>query len=82
MRGDDIDELVDRLAQEFGDQVFSWPWSRFANLSEPHLFTAYWILWRIITWPIRGRLYDPSPFERLELGHIAKVLDAGHWLEA
>ena len=79
--GDDIDELVEALAKEFGDDVQQWPWQRFANLSEPHLLTGIWFIWRLLTWPLRGRLFDPSPYERLELGHIAKVIDAGHWLE-
>lgn len=79
--GDDVDELVRALGQKFGEQVYTWPWHRFANLSEPHLFTGLYFLWRLVSWPIRGRLFDPSPYERLELGHIAKVIDAGHWLE-
>lgn len=79
--GDDVDELAETLATEFGVQVHSWPWHRFANLSEPHLFTGFWFIWRLLTWPMRGRVFDPSPYERLELGHIAKVIEAGHWLE-
>lgn len=77
--GDDIDELAEALANEFGDQVWQWPWQRFAELSEPHLFTGFWFMWRLVTWPLRGRLFDPSPFDRLELGHIAKVIEQGHW---
>ena len=79
--GDDIDELAEALAGEFGQQVLQWPWGRFANLNEPHLFTGVFFMWRLLTWPIRGHIFDPSPYERLELGHIAKVIDAGHWLE-
>ncbi len=79
--GDDIDELAEALAAEFGEQVWQWPWARFANLNEPHLFTGFFFMWRLLTWLIRGRIFDPSPYERLELGHIAKVIDAGHWLE-
>ncbi len=79
--GDDVDELAETLAKEFGEQVLSWPWHRFANLNEVHLFTGFWFIWRLLTLPFRGRVFDPSPYERLELGHIAKVIEAGHWLE-
>lgn len=79
--GDDVSEVIEILSDEFGEQVRGWPWPRFANLSEPHLFIGFWLLWRLISWPIRGHLFDPSPYERLELGHIAKAIDAGHWLE-
>jgi hypothetical protein len=79
--GDDVTELVEALARDFGEQVCHWPWQRFAELNEPHIFTGLWFFWRLLTWPVRGRIFDPSPFERLELGHIAKVIDAGHWLE-
>lgn len=79
--GDDVDELALALSQEFGEEVFAWPWHRFANLNEPNLFTGLLFIWRLITWPIRGRVFDHSPYERLELGHIAKVIEAGHWLE-
>lgn len=79
--GDDVTEFAEALANEFGDHVWQWPWQRFAELSEPHLFTGLWFFWRLLTWPVRGRVFDPSPFERLELGHIAKAIDAGHWIE-
>lgn len=80
--GGDVEDLAEALAQEFGDQVWQWPWQRFALLDEGiSLFAPFWLVWRMITWPIRGRLFDPSPYERLELGHIAKVIEAGHWLE-
>lgn len=80
--GGDVEDLAEALAQEFGDQVWQWPWQRFALLDEGiSLFAPFWLVWRLITRPIRGRFFDPSPFERLELGHIAKVIEAGHWLE-
>lgn len=79
--GDDVTELAEILAEEFGDQIRHWPWHRFAELGEWHVFAGLWLLWRLLTWPIRGRLLDPSPYGRLELGHIAAVLDAGEWFE-
>ncbi|MEP6869180.1 MAG: hypothetical protein ABJA20_11750 [Novosphingobium sp.] len=81
MSGDDVEEFASTLAAEFGDHIWQWPWLRFVNLNEPHLFTGLWFIWRLLTWPIRGRVYDPSPFERLELGHIAAVIENGQWFE-
>jgi len=79
--GDDVSELAMALSKEFGGDVLQWPWQRYAELSEPHLFTGFLFLWRLLTWPIRGRIFDPSPFERLELGHIAAAIDRGTWFE-
>ena len=79
--GDDVTEMADALAKEFGEQVRAGPWQRFAELSEPSALTGFWLIWRLLTWPIRGRLSDPSPFERLELGHTAAVIDRGEWFE-
>ena len=79
--GDDIDELAEALAKEFGAPVGQWPWHRFVDLNEPHALTSFFVLWRLLTWSFRGRLSDPSPYERLELGHIAAVIDRGEWFE-
>lgn len=79
--GDDITELAETFAKEFGDHVWQWPWQRFCELSEPSMLVFPYFVYRLITWPIRGRLFDPSPFERLELGHIAAVIDRGEWFE-
>ena len=80
--GDDVTEFAEALAQEFGDQVWQWPWQRFANLSEglPLTFPII-LIWQLITWPFRGAFEYPSPYERLELGHIAAVIERGHWVE-
>ena len=80
--GDDVAELAEALAAEFGEQVWQWPWQRFAQLDEglPLLF-PFLLIWQLATWPFRGSFEYPSPYERLELGHIAKAIDAGHWLE-
>lgn len=79
--GDDVCEFAEWLAREFGDHVWQWPWHRFAELSEPSGLIVPYFIWRLITWPFRGRLFDPSPFERLELGHIAAVIKKGEWFE-
>ena len=79
--GDDVTELAEALANEFGEHVWRWPWQRFAELSEPSALIFPCFIWRLLTWPMRGRLFDPSPFERLELGHIAAVIDCDKWFE-
>lgn len=79
--GDDIDELAQALTTEFGEQVWQWPWQRFCELSEPSVLIFPYFIWRLLPWPWRGRLFDPSPFERLELGHIAAVIDRGELFE-
>ena len=79
--GDDIDELAEAFSREFGVDVYRWPWQRFVELSEPHGLLLFVFIWRLLSWPFRGRLFNPSPFERLELGHIAAVIDRGEWFE-
>lgn len=79
--GDDITELAEAFAKEFGEPVWEWPWHRFCELSEPSVLVFPYLIWRLLTWPIRGRLFDPSKFERLELGHIAAVIERGEWFE-
>lgn len=80
--GGDVADLAEALAKEFGEHVWQWPWQRFAELSEGvNPLAIIWLTWRLLTWPLRGRVFDPSPFERLELGHIASVVDRGEWFE-
>lgn len=79
--GDDVIEFVEALTGRFGADLWKWPWQRFAELSEPHLLTGLWLLWKHPTWPVRGRVLDPSLFERLKMHHIASCIDAGHWIE-
>ncbi len=77
--GGDVTELVESLAEELGEQIRQWPWRRFAELNEIgiSIFTLPDLVWRLVTRPIHGRVSDPSPLERLELGHIAAVIDRG-----
>ena len=80
--GGDVADLAEMLADEFGEHVWSWPWGRFTALGEglsplfPFVFT-----WQLLTWPFRGSFAYPSEFERLELGHIAAVIERGEWFE-
>ncbi len=80
--GDDVTEFVETLAREFGEQVWQWPWQRYACLDEglSPLF-PFMLLWQLASWPWRGSFAYPSRYERLELGHIAAVIDRGQWFE-
>lgn len=82
MSGDDVTDFAQVLAEEFGDQILQWPWQRFACLGEglSPLF-PFVLLWQFVSWPFRGSFSYPSPYERLTLGHIAKVIAQGHWSE-
>lgn len=79
--GDDVDEFANALAQAFGKQVLQWPWQRFTDLNEPSLLTVLALFRQLLTWPFRGSFSYPSRLERLELGHIARAIEAGHWIE-
>jgi len=80
--GDDITWLSGEFAKEFGEDVWQWPWHRFVNLNEGlPLFFVPMLLWQLVSWPFRGTFEYPSSLERLELGHIANVIEAGHWIE-
>ena len=82
MAGDDVAEFVEALAGEFGGQVWTWPWERFAQLDEGlSLLFPFILVWQLISWPFRGSFEYPSPYERLQLGHIAAVIDKGEWFE-
>ena len=82
MFGDDVEDFAEALANEFGDYVWQWPWHRYAELSEG-LGVGFLpaLLWQLATWPFRGSFEYPSQFERLELGHIAAVIEKGQWFE-
>jgi len=80
--GGDVEEFAEALAKAFGEHVWQWPWQRFAGLNEGlPLLAPFSLIWQILTWPFRGSFSYPSRLERLELGHIARVIDAGHWIE-
>jgi hypothetical protein len=80
--GGDVADLAEAFAKEFGEHVWQWPWHRFAQLDEglSPLF-PFMLVWQIVTWPFRGSFEHPSAYERLELGHIAAVIDRGEWFE-
>lgn len=80
--GEDVDDFARKLAERYGDWVSKWPWQRFTELNEgvSPLF-PFAVLWQLVTWPFRGRFSYPSQFERLELRHIAFVLERGEWVD-
>jgi hypothetical protein len=77
--GDDVDIFVAALAGLYGDNVRTWPWARFTNLREPNLWTALSALVKVPYRMLRKRRDQASRYERLELGHIAAVIETGHW---
>ncbi len=80
--GDDVTEFAEALAKRYGDQIWQWPWQRFALLDEGlSLWFPVMLIWQLISWPFRGAFQYPSPYERLELGHIAAVIEKGEWFE-
>ncbi len=80
--GDDVTWFATELSKQFGDDVFQWPWQRFTGLDEGlPLLAPFMLMWQLATWPFRGSFNYPSPFERLELGHIVAVIDHGEWFE-
>lgn len=82
MSGGDVEDFTETLAKRYGDLVWNWPWQRFACLDEgmSSLF-PFALTWQLLTWPFRGSISYPSPYGRLELQHIAKVLAQGHWID-
>ena len=81
--GDDVDDFVEKLAERFGEWVFEWPWERFVCLDEGIPILAPFIfLWEFLRLPWRDTaLPKKDHMERLELAHIAKVLEHGEWVE-
>ena len=80
--GDDAVDFCAALDREFGDWIWSWPWQRFVEFNEGlSLLFPFMIIWQLLTWPFRGSFSYPNRRERLELGHIAAVIDKGEWFE-
>ena len=80
--GNDVDDFALKLAERYGDWVAEWPWDRFTDLNES--VSPLWpaaLVWQLMSWPFRGKFSYPSPYERLELKHISRVLDHGEWIE-
>ncbi|UIP05537.1 hypothetical protein LY632_07355 [Erythrobacter sp. SDW2] len=85
--GLDIDDFAMKLAERFGAWVFDWPWDRYTELNEGTdvtgclalPFTPIIALVRMSKGlPLRR---EKQRIERLELRHIARVLEAGEWID-
>ncbi|MBX9728209.1 MAG: hypothetical protein K2X31_04800 [Sphingopyxis sp.] len=80
--GDDASDFCLALEHEFGDWIRSWPWQRFVDFNEGlSLLFPFMLVWQLVTWPFRGSFSYRSTLERLELGHVAAVIDRGEWFE-
>lgn len=85
--GLDVDDFALKLAERYGEWVADWPWHRYTDLNEGTdvrgclllPFLPLMLLYRVL----RRRVLFPQDGElgRLELGHIAKVLEAGEWVD-
>ena len=87
--GDDVDDFALKLAERYGDWVAEWPWQEYADLNEgvdPRgclmlPFFPITILLRFVRGqPIISARHGER-LNRLELGHIAKVLEHGEWID-
>lgn len=85
--GLDVDDFAMKLAERFGSWVADWPWDRFTDLNEGVdvrgcLMLPFMPL-VLIYRAVRGMPLFPQDkeLERLELGHIASVLEAGQWID-
>jgi hypothetical protein len=81
MFGDDVEAFIADLARAYGEDVLSWPWARFTNLNEPNLWTAVVALVQLPIRMLKHRPAHSAKYERLELGHIAAVIESGQWHE-
>ncbi|MDN3645164.1 hypothetical protein QWY75_02960 [Pontixanthobacter aestiaquae] len=80
--GLDVEDFAAKLGERYGPGVFDWPWHRFAELGEGlSLLFPFILVKQLVTWPFRGQFSYPESLERLELGHIAKVLEKGEWID-
>lgn len=81
--GDDADDFVLLIVDRYGDWVRYWPWERFVCFNEGVPIQApLAALWDLLRLPWGETAFARKPeLERLELGHIAKVLEAGEWTD-
>ena len=89
--GIDAYDYFGELEAEFGPVVREIPWLKWTDQSDSYYGRGvgcfpFILLCRLLAWPITRRPLlnspDPRRFERrLELGHIAKVIDQGYWSE-
>ncbi|KWV93192.1 hypothetical protein [Erythrobacter sp. YT30] len=81
--GDDGDDFVLQIVDRYGEWVREWPWERFICFNEGvSMLAPYAALWNFLRLPWSDTAFPQKPeLERLELGHIAKVLERGEWID-
>ncbi|HEX6218463.1 MAG TPA: hypothetical protein VFZ35_04235 [Sphingomicrobium sp.] len=89
--GIDLDDYVQKLHEEFGPIILEIPWLNYTDQSDSYRGCAvamfpFILLGRLVAQPITRRplLRRPNPKafpDRLELAHVAKVIDQGYWEE-
>lgn len=81
----DLDDFAQNLAERYGAWVWKLPWSSFDRSSKiwPTEWLGVPVLGHLLAlWIVRdGSETKLQSAERLELSHIAKVLEAGEWIE-
>lgn len=90
--GIDVDDYAHILADEFGEVIWEIPWLHYTDQTSSFrgcavAWVPFWFLGRLV-WRALGQVKiiipvpEPRRFDkRLELGHIAKVIDDGEWSE-
>jgi len=78
--GDEGDTFVKALCGEFGEWVANWPWSEFVDFNEPPSRLGPKI-WKLVRLPNPERAFPGYTERRLELGHIAEVIEKGEWFD-
>jgi hypothetical protein len=89
--GIDVDDYVYELKRRFGDVVYEIPWLRFTDQTSSFrgwasLIVPFWVFWRLARKLVMGGPVIPHPQPRafplrLELAHIAYVIEQGEWIE-
>lgn len=81
--GDDADDLLEALCGEFGDWVAVWPWDRFVNFNEDPFSRMMTSIWRYLGLKGTASAFPGGkrPDERLEVSHIAAVIESGEWFD-
>jgi hypothetical protein len=80
VNGDDGEAFVDALYAEFGEWIVEWPWHRFIDFNEPPANIGPKI-WKLLRLPNPAVAFPGFVEERLELGHIAAVIEKGQWFD-
>ena len=89
--GIDAYDYFGELEAEFGPVIREIPWLEWTDQTDSYYGCAVGcfpviLLGRLVAWPITRapllKLPNPKDYpRRLELGHVAKVIDQGYWSE-